>query len=310
MPLVVGISFKKLGKIYHFDPNGLDLREGDHVIAATSRGIEFGEVMTEAKDVAEDELVAPLKKIIRKATVEDFDHEEWNREKEKEAFLICQEKVQVHNLPMKLIDAEYCFDGSQIVFYFSADTRVDFRELVKDLAGAFKTKVQLHQVGVRDEAKLFGGLGPCGKALCCATFLNGFDPVSMKMAKEQSLFLNPIKFSGVCGKLMCCLKFEYPMYKEAKARLPKIGSTVETPRGAGKIMDVNVIKESVSVGFEDGIIIQYAADDLGVPTGAGDAQTDTACQGCSARARMQSAGASGDKEERASDSDSAGEEAE
>ncbi len=262
MPLVVGVSFKKVGKVYYFDPNGIDVREGDFVIAATSRGIEFGEVMCEPKIVREDELVAQLKKVVRKATIEDYEREESNRQKEKDAFNLCQDKITAHNLPMKLIDVEYCFDGSQIVFFFSSESRVDFRELVKDLATAFKTKVQLHQVGVRDEAKLIGGLGTCGRALCCASFLAGFDPVSMKMAKEQSLFLNPIKFSGVCGKLMCCLKYEYPTYREAKTRLPKMNSIVGTPRGPGKVIDLNIIKESVSVELEEGGIAHYLATEL------------------------------------------------
>lgn len=262
MPLVVGVSFKKVGKVYYFDPNGIDLREGDYVIAATARGIEFGEVMCEPKQVGEDELVAQLKKVVRKATIEDFEREESNRQKEKEAFDLCHHKILTHNLPMKLIEVEYCFDGSQIVFYFSADARVDFRELVKDLAGAFRTKVQLHQVGVRDEAKLFGGLGPCGRPLCCASFLAGFEPVSMKMAKEQSLFLNPIKFSGVCGKLMCCLKYEYPTYRDAKLRLPKVNSIVGTPRGPGKVIDLNVFKETAAVELENGAIVHFAGADL------------------------------------------------
>lgn len=262
MPLVVGVSFKKVGKVYYFDPNGLELREGDYVIASTARGVEFGEVMCEPKEVPEDELVAQLKKIVRKANGEDFEREEFNRQREKDAFNLCQEKILHHDLPMKLIDVEYCFDGSQIVFFFSADARVDFRELVKDLASAFKTKVQLHQVGVRDEAKLFGGLGPCGRPLCCASFLAGFEPVSMKMAKEQSLFLNPIKFSGVCGKLMCCLKYEYPTYREAKSRLPKINSIVGTPQGPGRVVDLNIIKESIAVEHEGGAVTHYAAADL------------------------------------------------
>lgn len=262
MPVVVGISFKKVGKVYYFDPNGIELREGDFVIAATSRGIEFGEVMSEPKEVPQEELVAQLKKIVRKASIEDFEREDLNRRKEKDAFEICQQKVLEHKLPMKLIDAEYCFDGSQIVFFFSAESRVDFRDLVKDLAQTFKTKVQLHQVGVRDEAKLFGGLGPCGRPLCCASFLAGFEPVSMRMAKEQCLFLNPIKFSGVCGKLMCCLKYEYPTYREAKSRLPKVNALVATPRGPGKVVDVNVIRESVGVELENGIVVHFAAADL------------------------------------------------
>jgi len=262
MPLVVGVSFKKVGKIYYFDPAGIDLREGDAVIAETSRGVEFGEVMIEPRDVPDEEIVPPLKKVVRKATPADLEREESNRQKEKQACVTCQQKIQTHNLPMKLIDAEYSFDSSQVTFYFSAETRVDFRDLVKDLASALKTRVQLHQVGVRDEAKLFGGMGPCGRVLCCSTFLNGFEPVSMKMAKEQSLFLNPLKFSGLCGKLMCCLKYEYPTYKEVKSRLPATGSFVTTPKGRGKVVEINVLKETVSVEIEDGIVVICSAGDL------------------------------------------------
>jgi len=259
MPLVVGVCFRKAGKIYYFDPAGLDLHEGDIVIAETARGIEMGHVMTEIKDVPEEEITPPLKKVLRKATPEDLDREEANRQKEAHAFQVCLQKIQKHNLPMKLIEADYSFEGNQVTFHFAAETRVDFRELVKDLASSLRIKVQLHQVGVRDEAKLLGGMGVCGRALCCATFLSDFQPVSMKMAKEQSLFLNPIKFSGVCGKLMCCLKYEYPTYKEAKERLPAVGSMVETPRGIGKVSHVNVIKELVAVELDDGIVVHYPA---------------------------------------------------
>ena len=262
MPLVAGVSFKKAGKIYYFDPSDIELHEGDYIIAETSRGVEFGEVMIETKDVLESEIVQPLKKIIRKATASDFSREDSNTKKEKQAMNVCQERIQTHSLPMKLIDADYCFDGSQVTFYFSSESRVDFRELVKDLASALKTKVQLHQVGVRDEAKLYGGIGPCGRALCCTTFMCGFEPVSMKMAKEQSLFLNPLKFSGTCGKLMCCLKYEYPIYKEVKSRMPALGSIVNTPKGSGKIVDYNVIKETLSVEHEDGIVVQYTIEEL------------------------------------------------
>ncbi|MDH7482597.1 MAG: stage 0 sporulation family protein [Armatimonadota bacterium] len=264
MPLVVGVCFKKVGKIYYFDPAGLDLQEGDFVIAETARGTELGQVMTEIREVPEEEIVPPLRSILRKATPEDFEREESNRQKEEYAFQVCAEKIQKHNLPMKLIEADYSFDGSQVTFYFAAETRVDFRELVKDLASTLRIKVQLHQVGVRDEAKFFGGLGMCGRALCCATFLKDFEPVSMKMAKEQSLFLNPIKFSGICGKLMCCLKFEYPIYKEAKSRLPAVGSTVMTPRGPGKVTEVNIIKEMLTIDFGEGIIGHYPASEVKV----------------------------------------------
>lgn len=279
MPLVVGVSFKKAGKVYYFDPAGLDLHEGDHIIAETARGAEFGDIMMDPKEVSDAEIVLPLRKVIRKATEGDVRREESNRQKERQAFLTCQQKVQQHSLPMKLIDAEYCFDGSQVTFFFSAESRVDFRELVKDLAGSLRTKVQLHQVGVRDEAKLFGGLGPCGRVLCCTTFMSDFEPVSMKMAKEQSLFLNPLKFSGTCGKLMCCLKYEYPNYKEAKLRLPSAGMTVETPKGPGRVVEVNIIGETVAVDVE-GTLIRYPASELGYQKPGCPAHG--ACSGCGA----------------------------
>jgi cell fate regulator YaaT (PSP1 superfamily) len=280
MPIVVGVSFKKAGKIYYFDPGELELHEGDFVIAETSRGIEFGEVMIEARDVPEEELVPPLRKIIRKATPEDLQQEEANREKEKRAFEICQQKIEAHGLPMKLIDAEYCFDGSLVTFYFSAESRVDFRELVKDLCSTLKMKVQLYQVGVRDEAKLFGGIGPCGRALCCTTFLSGFEPVSMKMAKEQSLFLNPLKFSGICGRLMCCLKYEYPVYLEIKSRLPALNSMVMTPKGEGKVVEINVIKEVLGVQMEDGIVHHFPASEVVSINTACQAEKTECCNAC------------------------------
>ena len=262
MPIVVGVSFKKAGKVYYFNPNSLDLKEGDAVIAETSRGIEFGEIMIEPREVPDEEIVPPLRKVVRKATDSDIRKEESNRNREKNAYAACQRKIQDHNLPMKLIDAEYCFDGSQVTFYFSADSRVDFRELVKDLASTLRTKVQLHQVGVRDEAKLFGGMGPCGRALCCSSFLSDFEPVSMKMAKEQSLFLNPLKFSGICGKLMCCLKYEYPMYREMKSNFPTVGSVVTTPEGQGKVVETNVMKRTLAVELENGNVAQFAVESL------------------------------------------------
>ena len=262
MPLVVGVSFKKAGKVYYFSPAGIELHEGDVVIAETTRGIEFGEVMLDPKEVSDAEIVPPLRKVVRKATEGDLRREESNREKEKRAFATCQQKIQAHNLTMKLIEAEYCFDGSQVTFFFSADSRVDFRELVKDLASVLRTKVQLHQVGVRDEAKLFGGLGPCGRVLCCTSFMSDFDPVSMKMAKEQCLFLNPLKFSGLCGKLMCCLKYEYANYKEAKLRLPSMGMIVETPRGPGKVVELNVIEETVGVAIEGDTVVRFPVAEL------------------------------------------------
>lgn len=262
MPLVVGISFKKAGKVYFFDPAGIELHEGDRVVAETARGAEFGEVMQAPKNVPDSSIVSPLRKVVRKASESDLRREETNRQKEKNAYTACQQKIHQLNLPMKLIDAEYCFDGSQVTFFFSADARVDFRELVKDLAGALRTKVQLHQVGVRDEAKLFGGLGPCGRPLCCATFMSDFEPVSMKMAKEQSLFLNPLKFSGTCGKLMCCLKYEYPTYRDAKQRLPNMNMIVGTPSGAGRVVDLNIIQEIVAVELEGGVVQRFPVTEL------------------------------------------------
>lgn len=280
MPLVVGVSFKKAGKIYYFDPTDIELHENDYVIAETARGIEFGQVMIEPKEVQEHEIVQPLKRIVRKATPADQEREESNKRKEKTAYTICQQKIQLHNLPMKLIDAEYCFDSSQVTFFFSAEARVDFRELVKDLAGALRSKVQLHQVGVRDEAKLFGGMGPCGRGLCCATFMNGFEPVSMRMAKEQSLFLNPLKFSGICGKLMCCLKYEHSIYREVKGRLPSVGSFVDTPSGQGKVVEVNVIRESLNVQMGDGSIQHILAADLAAACAPRCMADGGGCAGC------------------------------
>ena len=277
MPLVVGVSFKTAGKVYYFDPNDLELKEGDPIIAETARGIEFGEVMIEPREVPDEEIVPPLRKVVRKATDADCRKEESNRNREKNAYATCQRKVQQHNLSMKLIDAEYCFDGSQVTFYFSAESRVDFRELVKDLASTLRTKVQLHQVGVRDEAKLFGGMGPCGRALCCSSFLSDFEPVSMKMAKEQCLFLNPLKFSGICGKLMCCLKYEYPMYKEMRMNFPVVGAIVTTPSGEGKVVETNVMKRTLSVELEDGIVTQFTLESI---SGLGSCPKVEDCAAC------------------------------
>lgn len=262
MPLVVGVSFRRVGKVYYFDPGELELREGDFVIAETARGLEFGEVVVEPREVSENELVAPLKKIARIATGEDLEREASNREREKEAFELCERKIAEHGLPMKLLDAEMSFDGSQITFSFSAEGRVDFRELVRDVASALKTKVQLHQIGVRDEARIIGGFGPCGRQLCCATFLTSFEPISMKMAKDQSLFLNPSKFSGVCGKLMCCLRFEHEFYKEAQKQLPAVGAILETEKGRAKVVGVNFITNMLTLETEDEVQFHVRADQL------------------------------------------------
>jgi cell fate regulator YaaT (PSP1 superfamily) len=262
MPLVVGVSFRKVGKVYYFDPGDLQLNEGDYVIAETARGIEFGYVMVSPKSVTEEELVAPLKKIVRVASSQDVDRENANREKEHTAYEVCQKKILEHNLPMKLLEAEYTFDGSQVTFSFSAENRVDFRELVKDVAGALKTKVQLHQIGVRDEAKLIGGYGTCGRSLCCSTFLSNFEPVSMKMAKDQSLFLNPTKFSGVCGKLMCCLRYEHDYYKDMKERFPSVGAIIPTPKGQGKVVDANVVSCKLMVELEGEVLVEFHMEEL------------------------------------------------
>lgn len=262
MPLVVGVTFRRVGKVYYFDPGELELNEDDYVIAETARGVEFGEVVLAPRSVPEEELVAPLKNIIRVATGDDMERETANRAKEKNAYDVCERKILEHNLPMKLLEAEYAFDGSQITFSFSADGRIDFRELVKDVAGILKTKVQLHQIGVRDEAKLIGGYGTCGRSLCCATFLSNFDPISMKMAKDQSLFLNPAKFSGACGKLMCCLRYEHDFYKQAQKMLPAVGAVIPLEHGKGKVIDVNVVSNVITVATEDDVQLHIQASEI------------------------------------------------
>ncbi len=247
MQLVVGVRFKKVGKIYYFDPKDIELKLNDHVIVETARGIEYGEVVVEPRLVSPDEIVTPLKSVIRKATEEDERKHEENKAKERESFRICEQKVAEHKLPMDLVDVELTFDSSKIIFYFTAEGRIDFRELVKDLAAIFKTRIELRQIGVRDEAKLLGGLGPCGLTLCCSTFLDDFHPVSIKMAKEQCLSLNPAKISGLCGRLMCCLKYEQDYYEEIDKLLPKVGKDVMTPDGRATVLDVNKLKQIVKV---------------------------------------------------------------
>lgn len=253
MVTVIGVSFKLAGKIYYFDPAGFELKQGDQVIVETVRGIEFGKVMIGPREVSEDKVTSPLKKVIRMATPEDRAQLKENEEKSKKAFEICLQKIKQHQLEMKLVDVEYTFDRSKIIFYFTADGRVDFRELVKDLAAVFKTRIELRQIGVRDEAKMLGGLGPCGRPLCCATFLGEFEPVSIKMAKEQNLSLNPVKISGICSRLMCCLKFESSSYRDTKADLPLVGSKVRIDGVEGTILETNQVKESVLVELEDGV---------------------------------------------------------
>ena len=231
MTRVIGVRFRPAGKIYYFAPGKFHIRQGDKVIVETARGIEFGTVVTGPKEVKDEEVMQPLKSVIRIATEEDKRAEEKNREKEKEAFEICLEKIRKHNLDMKLINAEYTFDNNKVLFYFTADGRIDFRELVKDLAAVFRTRIELRQIGVRDETKIRGGIGICGRPLCCHTYLSEFAPVSIKMAKEQNLSLNPTKISGVCGRLMCCLTNEEETYEELNSRLPAIGDTVTTNEG-------------------------------------------------------------------------------
>ena len=249
---VIGVRFKQAGKIYYFDPDGLQLKMNDKVIVETVRGVEFGEVLVANKAVEDEKITQPLKKVLRMATPEDEQQLRENQDKEKKAFGICQQKIEQHQLDMKLVDVEYTFDRSKIIFYFTADGRVDFRELVKDLAAVFRTRIELRQIGVRDEAKMLGGLGPCGRPLCCATFLGDFEPVSIKSAKEQNLSLNPVKISGICSRLMCCLKYESSSYRDAKADLPLAGSKVRVDGKEGKILETNPLKETLWVEFGDG----------------------------------------------------------
>ena len=245
---VIGVRFRTAGKIYFFSPGGLELKAGDKVIVETARGVEFGSVVTGIKEVPDDQLSQPLKPVIRIATQDDVRREAKNREKEKEAFKICQEKIRKHGLEMKLIDAEYTFDNNKVLFYFTADGRIDFRELVKDLASVFRTRIELRQIGVRDETKIRGGIGICGRPLCCHTYLTEFAPVSIKMAKEQNLSLNPTKISGVCGRLMCCLTNEEETYEELNSHLPSIGDYVTTPEKLkGEVQSVNVLRQTVKV---------------------------------------------------------------
>lgn len=266
MKKIIGVRFRTAGKIYFFDPKDYDVKRGDHVIVETARGVEYGTVVGDPKEVPEEEIVQPLKEVIRIATDKDDEQELKNKEKEKEAFKICLEKIAARGLEMKLIDAEYTFDNNKVLFYFTADGRVDFRELVKDLASVFRTRIELRQIGVRDETKIRGGIGICGRPLCCHAHLSDFIPVSIKMAKEQNLSLNPTKISGVCGRLMCCLKHEEDTYEEINKRLPGIGDYVTTPDGLkGEVASVNVLRELVKVIVESGDekeIHEYKADDL------------------------------------------------
>jgi len=247
MVKVIGVRFRQSGKVYYFDPFGQDVRRGDGVIVETAKGVEYGEVTMEPTEVEESAIVPPLRPIIRVANDNDRATLAANIEKEKEAAKIAEQKIADHKLEMKLVGVEYAFNGSKITFYFTADGRVDFRELVKDLASVFKTRIELRQIGVRDEAKLIGGLGPCGRVICCKSFLTEFHPVSIKMAKEQNLSLSPTKISGLCGRLMCCLKYEQECYEDARKRMPKVGREVITPDGTGTVVENNLLRERVKV---------------------------------------------------------------
>ena len=250
MAEVVGIRFQEVGKIYYFSPNGLTFQKGDRAIVETARGIECGEIAMENREIPDDEIVKPLKKIVRAATEKDIAGIRENEEKEKKAFAICEKKIAEHKLDMKLVDVEYTFDNSKILFYFTAEERVDFRELVKDLAGVFRTRIELRQIGARDETKMVGGFGICGRPFCCNTFLGGFQPVSIKMAKEQGLPLNPSKISGACGRLMCCLKYEQEAYEHLLRHTPKVGAVVSTREGKGVVQEVNLLTGMLKVSLD------------------------------------------------------------
>jgi cell fate regulator YaaT (PSP1 superfamily) len=251
MVKIVGIQFQNNGKIHYFDSCDLMLKPGDYVVADTAKGLDLGEVVIGIRE-AEESANAPMRKIVRIATPQDVQHSSENREKEREAYQTCQKKIAEHQLDMKLVSVEYAFDNSKILFYFTANGRVDFRSLVKDLASVFKMRIELRQIGVRDEAKMLGGLGPCGRPICCGAFLDEFQPVSIKMAKEQNLSLNPTKISGVCGRLMCCLKYEQDHYEQTRKKMPKTGREVSTPAGTGIVSDLNILKETVSVRITTG----------------------------------------------------------
>ena len=260
---VVGVRFKKAGKVYYFDPNQFDISENEFVIVETVRGIEYGKVVITKKQVDENDVVLPLKKVIRIANENDRTIVEENKHAAKEAYQVCQQKVVEHNLDMKLVDVEYTFDRNKIIFYFTADGRIDFRELVKDLAAIFRTRIELRQIGVRDEAKMLGGIGPCGRMLCCSTFLGDFEPVSIKMAKDQNLSLNPAKISGLCGRLMCCLKYENDEYEAAKEQLPDLDQRIQTPHGTGRVIGLNILERLIQVELVDKErIVEYTLDEL------------------------------------------------
>ena len=262
---VVGVRFKKAGKIYYFDPADMNIQKDTYVVVETARGIEFGECVIGIKEINENDIVSPLKSVLRIATNEDIEKHFKNKDKEKDAFDICLKKIQEHGLTMKLIDVEYTFDNNKVIFYFTANGRVDFRDLVKDLATIFKTRIELRQIGVRDEAKMLGGLGPCGRPMCCSSFLGDFASVSIKMAKEQNLSLNPTKISGICGRLMCCLNYEQSTYEDIRKRMPKVGSIVKTSEGTGEVFSNNIVKESIKVKLKKGeeeVLEEFKIDNI------------------------------------------------
>lgn len=265
MAEVVGIRFKEVGKVYYFDPDSMQFKKGERAIVETARGVECGEIAMENREVPDEEIIKPLKRIIRAATEADLRTLQENKEKEKKAFAICEEKIRAHKLDMKLVDVEYTFDSGKILFYFTADGRVDFRELVKDLAGVFRTRIELRQIGVRDEAKMLGGFGICGRPFCCSSFLGDFQPVSIKMAKEQGLSLNPVKISGTCGRLMCCLKYEQESYEHLLRHTPKIGAVVETREGRGTVVDNNLLTGLLKIQLDrcpDAVPVIYDRHDV------------------------------------------------
>ena len=277
MKNIIGVRFKKPGKVYFFDPGNLQLKKQDKVIVETSQGQELGEVVVSNRAIPEENIVAPLKKIIRIASPKDLKHDLENKEKEKEAFQICEEKIKKYQLDMHLTEAEYKFDNSKILFYFTADGRIDFRELVKDLAAIFKTRIELRQIGVRDEVRKIGGNGVCGRELCCCSFLGNFETVSIKMAKEQNVSLNPTKISGNCGRLMCCLKYEQEVYEDKLKRLPKIGAIVKTADGEGTVDSIETLKEIFRVKLKDGeetFYKKYPASEVKIIKNIGKEQVD------------------------------------
>ncbi|WP_027339743.1 PSP1 domain-containing protein [Halonatronum saccharophilum] len=262
MTKVIGVTFKDADKIHYFDPKNIDVKVGDKIVAQSERGLELGQVITEPKDTDQIKKNIELKYIERKANSKDLEKYEKNKNEAEEAFDICLEKIKNHGLPMKLIDSEYTLDKKKLLFYFTADGRIDFRELVKDLASVFRTRIELRQIGVRDETKMLGGIGKCGRELCCKTFLRKFEPISIKMAKDQDLSLNPEKISGLCGRLMCCLKYECKSYKRTKKNLPNIGDKVEVDEGVGRVTKLNVVKETVTVNLGNKERVEVLADDI------------------------------------------------